>query len=1551
MVSVVDYFFTAGLDTEMELEPHFPAKAASESPHPSTNGPYKCRILQHFPENCRGFPFSKDATAMLVMPNGLHFFTQAHPLLRQARPPFRHSFIITREDGRRVYGFALLFPEEVTHPGVKAALKLLETSRVFRDKTASLSSTGSSGVQPAPMRTETASAFRLSSCDQIFSMKAIGVLSRWPFAHGLFGWLEDLWSLIFFRPPHLPQDVTFESFVYNILFEASLGSPGQCLVLQGPNAQHFCFQPAAHEASNQTNAGGAFANSLPIFEYPLIQLLQFFPYDHFIRLLTCVFLEHRIILLSADYYRLMLVAEGVTCLLQPFVWPHVYAPVLPATLTNFLDAPVPYIMGIKVHQRRGAPEQPAGQLSAPVPTLYDGRNFELASETNACYVHIDQGFVEAADELPQFPNLQELGQALERVLFMFLDERRAPFLASGVNASSPAAQSAFSCTSSEQPFGSLKPVAVSSRPPAAIADREDRSLSLSERGIPGSTVIRRPQLQSDPVPSSGPKRSASWRLLEKAAMDQTSPPPILSTGDSTVCSKTTSPPEGGTQPSTDSWSSPTVADDLQAAVEAAVREIVQTHEKAMHNLAEQIGSIQEFPAYSDLLKYNYLIRDIFLFHLAEMFADFETFVISGDAESVSATYSPANENEYSGLQAFDKVGFLSDCPETHIPFLSAFLETQMFASFLDARLLSMGCAVCGQRKATEVEIEGQGLRGEGATATSPLLGAFLARVARCKSQKTQTPEPGGVRSASLHRKLGVPIVRPALGADEGTSAVSLRRIRTFAGALSSHFESVGFYSAPKPHVLFGGQRKCEAFKIPQSSTSRFPTLDTGQLGRSPANRNASLGASQGTVLPSHFLLRAAVASTSTGPSPAVPSAGSTSSPSHCPRCSAVSTTTATVGNSPKTAPRIAQVKGREGLTRLFGASTPFSDLQSPVMAQAHWDFVDALLEECRHRTKRMVIQKMGQEAANLGHNYHSVSEVEENTLVSGLCDLLERIWSHGLQTKHGASALWNHLILYVERNLPTEPALVGDEFSPPPSCQYARASLPFDTRLGGSPSLNIRDGKNNNNNSLSPLTTHINIQSPRLDDYTPAASPRPVQTPGGLPPMDMAGYASLPRSRESRWTERQVGGQSVGRSLSLTPSQRVHRSPAATRMRSFLPSWVSSRSAVISATPIVTETTSAGGSASTGGNSASNVLVVDVSGLRDDALTDSELFGRDVFGVRSTVDAKSQIGLARAFVRLALEKKRLSIYLKLLLSDAPLLRELYARHAFLRCEEEREQFIVHLLSLNAVDYYSFTRMLPKAELIYRISVVTGRKQIGRCSAAVWISLRGHLGSSGTIELERSGTYVEFKHRNLGILNTLRIGHDNAGLTPKMFVEAVLVSTPLTGHVYTFHCNHWLGRGVEDSSCERLLIGQIAHVSKKGTVTIPRSVDDPAESLSSSNLSIPTLKFYGHESINPVAEALIDGLANSVNRLAKHFANSGAEGEMSLSALLCGDGGLVPTLNAIFTYGFRSGRLFQRKLYAWDFFGGSKHRCPDLKATDSCRQSPLVRRALSNDITA
>ena len=54
-----------------------------------------------------------------------------------------------------------------------------------------------------------------------------------------------------------------------------------------------------------------------------------------------------LLLFYADYQRLMTVAEGITTLLFPFQWQHVYVPILPASLLHFLDAPVPYLMGLQ----------------------------------------------------------------------------------------------------------------------------------------------------------------------------------------------------------------------------------------------------------------------------------------------------------------------------------------------------------------------------------------------------------------------------------------------------------------------------------------------------------------------------------------------------------------------------------------------------------------------------------------------------------------------------------------------------------------------------------------------------------------------------------------------------------------------------------------------------------------------------------------------------------------------------------------------------------------------------------------------------------------------------------------------------------------------------------------------------------------------------------------------------------------------------------------------------------------------------------------------------
>lgn len=80
----------------------------------------------------------------------------------------------------------------------------------------------------------------------------------------------------------------------------------------------------------------------------------------------------------------------------------------------------------------------------------------------------------------------------------------------------------------------------------------------------------------------------------------------------------------------------------------------------------------------------------------------------------------------------------------------------------------------------------------------------------------------------------------------------------------------------------------------------------------------------------------------------------------------------------------------------------------------------------------------------------------------------------------------------------------------------------------------------------------------------------------------------------------------------------------------------------------------------------------------------------DLRTIHTLKDVKTDVGKARAFIRLSLERKKLSKHLKTLLSDQTLLNSLYKPYAFLRCEEEREQFLMYLLTLNAVDLPCFT---------------------------------------------------------------------------------------------------------------------------------------------------------------------------------------------------------------------------------------------------------------------
>ena len=82
------------------------------------------------------------------------------------------------------------------------------------------------------------------------------------------------------------------------------------------------------------------------FDYNLLEFFDMLGVENAVKLLVIVLLEHQVLVYSSEFDKLMLVCESITNLMYPFKWPHVYVPILPPSLENFLDAPVPYIMGL-----------------------------------------------------------------------------------------------------------------------------------------------------------------------------------------------------------------------------------------------------------------------------------------------------------------------------------------------------------------------------------------------------------------------------------------------------------------------------------------------------------------------------------------------------------------------------------------------------------------------------------------------------------------------------------------------------------------------------------------------------------------------------------------------------------------------------------------------------------------------------------------------------------------------------------------------------------------------------------------------------------------------------------------------------------------------------------------------------------------------------------------------------------------------------------------------------------------------------------------------------
>ncbi len=139
------------------------------------------------------------------------------------------------------------------------------------------------------------------------------------------------------------------------------------------------------------------------------------------------------------------------------------------------------------------------------------------------------------------------------------------------------------------------------------------------------------------------------------------------------------------------------------------------------------------------------------------------------------------------------------------------------------------------------------------------------------------------------------------------------------------------------------------------------------------------------------------------------------------------------------------------------------------------------------------------------------------------------------------------------------------------------------------------------------------------------------------------------------------------------------------------------------------------------------------------------------------------------------------------------------------------------------------------------------------------------------------------------------------MSPKWMIEFIFVRNETTGHVHKFPCGRWLGKGVDDDSLERLLIAQtVTH--KELTLS-----NEPSFS--------PSLK-NNYEEKKYSSLEVQEMLGNSINNLLKFFERPESD-KSYLTILMCGERGLVNSMENVFFLGFKNYKFF-KKQFIWDF---------------------------------
>lgn len=245
-----------------------------------------CQSILHL------FPFF----LQLCLPQGLTFKKES-----ECHEQHFHSFLITREDGSRVYGCALTFYEIVKDAQI---CKAMDTLQAMHDAELAIAESRSRSKSPvfvtnnsaASLETDNRSEYLNTSSDMLnisnrksFNVredtllvsKSISIIMPFPFISAGKGFLEQILRAV---QNEENLQLPLESYIYNLLFEVPLPPPGKTMRFNCCDSNITCQRPGVNE--------------LPLFDYSFKALFTLLGIENIVKLFTCTLLEQQILLLS-----------------------------------------------------------------------------------------------------------------------------------------------------------------------------------------------------------------------------------------------------------------------------------------------------------------------------------------------------------------------------------------------------------------------------------------------------------------------------------------------------------------------------------------------------------------------------------------------------------------------------------------------------------------------------------------------------------------------------------------------------------------------------------------------------------------------------------------------------------------------------------------------------------------------------------------------------------------------------------------------------------------------------------------------------------------------------------------------------------------------------------------------------------------------------------------------------------------------------------------------------------------------------------------------------